>query len=398
MLDANDHREIGRKLDLFHFQEEAPGMVFWHPRGLPLYRMLEGIIGRHVRRDGFLEVRTPQLLRLPIWEASGHLAHSGQHMFVLREGPESFAVKPVSCPGHIEIFRRRAASYRDLPLRYAELGVVHRDEPSGTLHGLFRLRQFTQDDGHIFCMPEHVEAEVARFSRSLLELYRALGFADIEVFFASRPDDRVGSDESWDRAEQMLLRAAESAGLSLKPAPKSGAFYGPKLEFSLADRLGRAWQCGTMQLDLVLPERFDVSYVASSGARERPILLHRATFGSLERFLGILLEHHAGHMPAWLAPEQVIVLAVSGSENAYAERVVQALVDAGIRASLGGDAEETLARRVLAAHEAGAAYVAVVGAREARDGSINLRRGAEKREIPLADAVRELAEECRPPI
>jgi threonyl-tRNA synthetase len=398
MLDPSDHREIGRKLDLFHFQEEAPGMVFWHPKGLLLFRILEGIIARHVRRDGFSEVRTPQLLRLPVWETSGHLRHAG-HMFVFRgeSEAESFAIKPVSCPGHIEIFKRRAPSYRELPVRYAELGVVHRDEPSGTLHGLFRLRQFTQDDGHIFCADEHIEAEIARFASSLLKLYSALGFGALKVAFASRPDDRAGSDQSWDRAERLLQSAAEKADLVLDPAPKSGAFYGPKLEFSLADRLGRAWQCGTIQLDLLLPERFGAEYVGRSGARERPLLLHRATFGSLERFLGILLEQHEGKLPLWLAPDQVIVLPVAPSDQEYAERVAGAFAAAGVRAAI-ERADETLARRIVAAHEASAPYVAVVGAREASAESVNLRHAGEQRPLPLARALAEIAPGCQPPV
>lgn len=398
MLAPSDHRELAKKLDLFHFQEEAPGMVFWHPKGLTLFRCLEGIIARHVQRDGFQEVRTPQLLRLPVWEASGHLRHA-DHMFVFHgeNAAESFAIKPVSCPGHIEIFRRRAASYRDLPLRYAELGVVHRDEPSGTLHGLFRLRQFTQDDGHIFCQAHHVEAEVARFARSLLELYSALGFRELQVAFASRPDNRAGSDAEWDQAEAMLQRSAELAGLEPQPAPKSGAFYGPKLEFSLEDRLGRSWQCGTIQLDLLLPERFDISYVGSTGARERPLLLHRATFGSLERYLGILLEQHADRLPLWLAPEQLAVLPVAASEREYAERVVRAFSAVGVRASLDAG-EETLARRIFAAHEALVPVVAVVGAREAAAESVNLRSGSEQRLVPLREALAELSPQCQAPI
>ena len=287
MLAAEDHREIGRRLDLFHFQEEAAGMVFWHPRGYRTLRALQALIRRHAEADGFAEVQTPQLLRQPIWEMSGHWQHFRSNMFVMAD--DALAVKPVSCPGHLEILRRRAPSYRDLPLRYSELGLVHRNEPSGTLHGLFRLRQFTQDDGHVFCEADQVEAEVARFCRSLVELYVALGFERVEVSFASRPDERAGTDEVWDRSEGLLQQAAARAGLMPEHAPKAGAFYGPKLEFALPDRLGRRWQCGTIQLDLVLPERFDVAYVDRAGDRVRPIMLHRATLGSLERFLGVVL-------------------------------------------------------------------------------------------------------------
>jgi threonyl-tRNA synthetase len=397
MLDEKDHREIGKRLDLFHFQEEAPGMVFWHPRGLTLLGVLEELIRRQFRRDGFSEVRTPQLLRLSVWETSGHLAHQGQHMFVLHSEAESCAVKPVSCPGHMELFRRRAASYRELPLRFAELGLVHRKEPSGTLHGLFRLRQFTQDDGHVFCSAQHVQAEIARFARSLLEVYRAFGFSDSKVAFSSRPDERAGSDESWDLAERLLLEAAREAGLDPEAAPKAGAFYGPKLEFALADRLGRSWQCGTIQLDLVLPDRFDIQYVASSGQRVRPMVLHRATLGSLERFLGILLEQHAAALPPWLAPEQAVVLPVGADDAFYAAGVVDRLVRAGLRARA-DSRDEPLSRRVLAAHEAGAIWTIVLGPRERAGAAVSLRRGAARETLPLDAAVDQLVRECQLPL
>jgi threonyl-tRNA synthetase len=395
MLADNDHREIGRRLDLFHFQEEAAGMVFWHPRGYRTLRALEALIRRHAEADGFAEVRTPQLLRQPIWEASGHWQHFREGMFVM-EG-DALAVKPVSCPGHLEILRRRAPSYRDLPLRYSELGLVHRNEPSGTLHGLFRLRQFTQDDGHVFCEAAQVEAEVARFCRSLMQLYRALGFDGVEVSFASRPDDRAGSDEVWDRAEQLLQAAAAHAGLSPAQAPKAGAFYGPKLEFALPDRLGRRWQCGTIQLDLVLPERFDVEFVDAKGARQRPLMLHRATLGSLERFLGILLEQHDGRLPAWLAPDQIVIIPVEAEQHAYAARVEAAFKRAGLRAVC--DARpETLSRRIALAHEHAASYIAVVGRREADAGSLSVRGPAGQDVVGLSDAVARLVEACAPPL
>lgn len=395
MLADDDHREIGRRLDLFHFQEEAAGMVFWHPRGYRTLRALEELVRRHAAGDGFAEVRTPQLMRQPIWEASGHWQHFRSGMFCLED--DALAVKPVSCPGHLEILRRRAPSYRDLPLRYSELGLVHRNEPSGTLHGLFRLRQFTQDDGHVFCEVEQVEAEVARFCRSLVGLYAALGFAEVEVSFATRPDDRAGSDAVWDEAERLLSQAAARAELKPQLAPKAGAFYGPKLEFSLPDRLGRRWQCGTIQLDLVLPERFDVSYVDASGARQRPLMLHRATLGSLERFLGVVLEQHAGKLPGWLAPDQVVVIPIEADLAAYADEVVSALRGAGLRASA-DHRNESLARRVALAHEHGVPYVAVVGQRERGARSLSLRQTDVQRVLPLAEAVTALAELCAPPL
>jgi threonyl-tRNA synthetase len=395
MLADDDHREIGRRLDLFHFQEEAAGMVFWHPRGYRTLAALEALIRRHAASDGFAEVRTPQLLRQPIWEASGHWQHFKQNMFVLAD--DALAVKPVSCPGHLEILRRRAPSYRDLPLRYAELGLVHRNEPSGTLHGLFRLRQFTQDDGHVFCDLEQLEPEVARFCHSLVALYAALGFEGVEVRFASRPDERAGADEVLDTAERLLLSAAARAGLSPVLVPKGGAFYGPKLEFSLPDRLGRRWQCGTIQLDLVLPERFDVAYVDAAGARQRPLMLHRATLGSLERFLGIVLEQHGGHLPAWLAPEQIVVLPIEAEQHDYAREVQAELERAGLRAT-GDSSRETLARRVALAHEAAIPYVAVVGRREREARALSLRRAGEQRVLDLVEAARELVRACAPPL
>jgi threonyl-tRNA synthetase len=394
MLADDDHREIGRRMDLFHFQEEAAGMVFWHPRGYRTLRALEELVRRHAAADGFAEVRTPQLMRQPIWEASGHWQHFRSGMFCLED--DALAVKPVSCPGHLEILRRRAPSYRDLPLRYSELGLVHRNEPSGTLHGLFRLRQFTQDDGHVFCELEQVEEEVARFCRSLIDLYASLGFDEVEVSFATRPDDRAGSDAVWDQAEGLLSQAAARAELEPLLAPKAGAFYGPKLEFALPDRLGRRWQCGTIQLDLVLPERFDVSYVDASGARQRPLMLHRATLGSLERFLGVVLEQHGGQLPGWLAPDQCVVIPVEAEQASYGDEVVRELRHAGLRV-LADPRSESLARRVALAHEHGIPHVAVVGRREQAARSLSLRTNDAQRVLPLAEAVTELARLCAPP-
>jgi threonyl-tRNA synthetase len=395
MLDSDDHREIGRRLGLFHFQEEAAGMVFWHPRGYRTLRALEQLIRRHAEADGFAEVRTPQLLRQPLWEASGHWQHFRAGMFVLDQ--DAIALKPVSCPGHLEILRRRAPSYRELPLRYSELGLVHRHEPSGTLHGLFRLRQFTQDDGHVFCEEAQIEPEVARFCGSLLRLYAALGFERVEVGFATRPDDRAGSDEVWDRAEGLLQGAAERAGLALKHLPKAGAFYGPKLEFALPDRLGRSWQCGTIQLDLVLPERFDVEYVDAAGRKRRPLMLHRATLGSLERFLGIVLEQHRGHLPAWLAPDQVVVLPVGGAQHAYAREVAAQLQRAGLRAICDAR-DESLARRIALAHELAIPFVCVVGQREQQASSVSLREGEAPSVLSLPNALQRLRPLCSPPL
>ncbi len=370
-------------------------MVFWHPRGYRTLRALEQLIRRHAEADGFAEVRTPQLLRQPIWEASGHWQHFRAGMFVLDD--DAVALKPVSCPGHLEILRRRAPSYRDLPLRYSELGLVHRNEPSGTLHGLFRLRQFTQDDGHVFCEESQVEPEVARFCASLLALYAALGFEQVEVGFATRPDERAGSDAVWDRAEQLLQNAAARARLVPKLLPKAGAFYGPKLEFSLPDRLGRSWQCGTIQLDLVLPERFDVEYVDAGGGRRRPLMLHRATLGSLERFLGIVLEQHGGRLPTWLAPDQVAVLPVGVAQHDYAHEVAEQLKRAGLRA-LCDTGDESLARRIALSHEQAVPFMCVVGQREQSARSVSLREGETQSVLPLEQALQSLQARCAPPL
>lgn len=396
MLDEHDHRALGQRLDLFHLQEEAPGMVFWHPRGLILYRLLEAHVRRRMEAEGYREVRTPQLFSQPLWERSGHWENYRENMFLVEDGERHLAVKPVSCPGHIELVQRMAPSYRDLPLRLGEFGLCHRSEPSGALHGLFRLRQFTQDDGHIFCLEDQVVEEVVRFVRSLRAFYASFGFSEVQVAFSSRPPVRAGEDSVWDKAEALLLAAAREAGLECLNQPGQGAFYGPKLEFILKDRLGREWQCGTLQLDLVLPERFNLHYVDASGARRRPVMLHRALLGSLERFIGILLEHHGGALPAWLAPEQVVVAPVGEGALAYAERLASRLREAGCRVRVDGRGE-SLSRKVAEAHEAGVPWLAVVGAREVEAGSVRLRqRGGQQKDAPWEQAVAELVAECRP--
>ncbi len=396
MLDPNDHRSLGQRLDLFHLQEEAPGMVFWHPRGWKLYRLLEEHVRQRMQREGYLEVRSPQIYSQPLWERSGHWENFRENMFLVEDGERHLAVKPVSCPGHIELVQRMAPSYRDLPLRLGEFGLVHRSEPGGALHGLFRLRQFTQDDGHIFCAEDQVRQEVVHFARSLREFYASFGFDEVEVAFSGRPEARAGADALWDKAESWLLSAAQEAGLECRMQPGQGAFYGPKLEFVLKDRLGRAWQCGTIQLDLVLPERFDLRYVDASGARVRPVMLHRALLGSLERFIGVLLEHHGGALPAWLAPEQVVVAPVGEAAVGYAERFAARLREAGCR--VGVDARgESLSRKIVDAHGAGVPWVVVVGNREVESGGVRLRqRDGAQRDLPWDAAVAELVAACRP--
>src|SRR6478752_1974965 len=391
MLESSDHRILGQQLDLFHLQEEAPGMVFWHPRGYALYRALESAVRSWTVASGFEEVRTPELLRSAIWEQSGHWENFRQHMFAFSDEGKSAAMKPVNCPGHAQIVKKRSLSHRDLPLRLSEFGIVHRDEPSGVLHGLLRLRQFTQDEAD-------VEQEVARFCSSLYDFYRSLGFDEIAVNFATRPAQRAGSDAVWDRSERALESAARRAGLRCQVKPGEGAFYGPKLEFELSDRHGRRWQCGTIQLDFVLPERFELYYDDSSGARVRPAMLHRAMVGSLERFLGILLEHHEGRLPPWLAPEQVRVLPVHHEQRPYAEEVLTRLREKGLRAALGGS-NESLGRRIAAAHGLRVPLLWIVGALEVSERSVTERGQSDKRvALPLLDAINRAQLACAPPV
>jgi threonyl-tRNA synthetase len=396
MLEDNDHRKIAQRLDLLHWQEEAPGMVFWHPRGLVLYRLLEHAARVHCEAQGYLEVKTPQILRKPIWQASGHWQHFGAGMFRVEDDELEAAVKPVSCPGHIQIVNSRPPSYRELPIRLSELGVVHRDEPSGTLHGLLRLKQFTQDDGHVFCTLEQAEAEVERFCRALPKFYAAFGFDKVSLAFSTRPADRAGDDALWDRAEAALEAVLKRLCVAYALQPGAGAFYGPKLELLLRDRAGREWQCGTIQFDLVMPERFDVRYVDASGERKRAVMLHRALYGSLERFLGIVLEQYGAALPAWLAPEQVVVIPVAEAHAAWANEVVRALRSAGLRVR--ADArEESLARRIAQAHHTAVPFVAVVGARELAAGTVAMRAGDEQLVLPLVDAIVQLQQRCAMP-
>lgn len=397
VLDAHDHRALGPRLGLFHLQEDAPAMVFWHPRGLILARALEDAARRRASADGYSEVRTPQLLRQPIWEKSGHWQHFRHGMFAVADEGCGAALKPVSCPGHIQIAQRSALSYRDLPLRLCEFGLCHRDEPSGTLHGLFRLRQFTQDDGHVFCAPDQITAEIVRFCQGARRFYAGFGFEEFAVGLSTRPPERVGDDALWDRAEAQLAAAAREAGLEYVVQPGEGAFYGPKLEFSLRDRLGRSWQCGTIQLDFNLPERFGLHYVDEAGQRRRPAMLHRAIYGSLERFLALVLEHHAGALPAWLAPVQVVVAPVAPAQHAAAQAAVVELRAAGVRVEL-DDRRETLARRVAEAHAQGVPMLAVIGAREASREALTLRIRDEQQVLPRAQAVAQIARDCAPPV
>ena len=329
--EKRDHRKLGRQLDLFHLQDEAPGMVFWHPKGWSMWQVVEQYMRGIYRDNGYLEVRCPQILDRALWEKSGHWENFRDNMFMTESEKRDFAVKPMNCPGHVLIFNADLRSYRDLPLRYGEFGMCHRNEPSGALHGLMRVRGFTQDDGHIFCTEEQIEAEVTRFNRLALDVYRAFGFDAVTIKLALRPDQRLGDDATWERAEGALRDALRACGVDFSELPGEGAFYGPKIEYHLKDSLGRSWQCGTMQVDFQMPGRLGAEYVAADDTRRVPVMLHRAIVGSLERFIGILIEHHAGAMPLWLAPVQAVVLTITDRQHAYASDVANALRGAGLR-------------------------------------------------------------------
>ncbi len=332
--EKRDHRRLGKQLDLFHLQDEAPGMIFWHPKGWALWQEIEQYMRRVYRDNGYQEVRCPQILDRTLWEKSGHWANFHKNMFTTESESRDFAIKPMNCPGHVQIFNQGIKSYRDLPVRYGEFGSCHRNEPSGALHGVMRVRGFTQDDGHIFCTEAQIQSEVADFIELLRRVYRDFGFTDIQYKLATRPEQRVGSDDIWDKSEAALRIALEQAGVDFETLPGEGAFYGPKIEFHLRDSIGRTWQCGTIQADFSMPGRLDASYVAEDNTRQTPVMLHRAILGSLERFIGILIEHYAGAMPLWLAPVQAVVMNISEGQAEYATSVVKTMKDQGFRVEL----------------------------------------------------------------
>jgi len=329
--EKRDHRRLGKQMDLFHFQEEAPGMVFWHDRGWQLYRLVEGYIRKQLEQHDYHEVHTPQVLDRSLWERSGHWDKFGDMIFTTNSENRDYAVKPMNCPGHVQIFNQGLKSYRDLPYRLSEFGIVHRNEPSGTLHGLMRARRFVQDDAHIFCTENQLQAEVAALIELTFAVYAEFGFENIELALSTRPEKRVGSDEAWDKAEEGLKVALENKGLAYKLQPGEGAFYGPKIEFTLRDSLDRTWQCGTIQVDFSMPGRLDASYISEEGNREVPVMIHRAILGSLERFIGILIEHHGGNFPLWLAPIQAVILNITDAQAEYAQKVQKFLQDEGLR-------------------------------------------------------------------
>jgi threonyl-tRNA synthetase len=391
-----DHRRLGRELDLFHLQEAAVGSVFWHPKGWTLFRIIENYMRRRLDAAGYLEVRSPQLLDRSLWEASGHWEKFHENMFIAESRDEKIlALKPMSCPAHVLIFRHRLRSYRELPMRLAEFGSCHRNEPSGALHGIMRVRAFTQDDAHIFCAEDEVVPEAIAFCELLLSVYRDFGFSEVAVKFADRPTVRAGSDAVWDRAEAALRHAVEAAGLDYTLNPGEGAFYGPKLEFALCDALGRDWQCGTLQLDFVMPGQLGASYVGEDGARHVPVMLHRAILGSFERFIGVLIEHYAGRLPLWLAPVQIVVATVVSDAAGYAAEVVRGCTASGLRAVLDAG-NDKISYKIREHSLAKVPIMLVVGQREAAGRSVMMRRlgGTDQEALALGDAVARLAREA----
>ncbi|HJV85717.1 MAG TPA: threonine--tRNA ligase [Noviherbaspirillum sp.] len=332
--EKRDHRKLGKALDLFHFQDEAPGLIFWHPKGWTIWQQVEQYMRRVYQENGYQEVKAPQILDRALWEKTGHWENYRENMFVTESENRSYALKPMNCPGHVQIYNSDLRSYRDLPLRFGEFGQCHRNEASGALHGLMRVRGFTQDDGHIFCTEEQIESEVTSFHQQAMQVYKDFGFSDISIKIALRPDNRIGSDETWDRAEEMLRAALRACGVSWTELPGEGAFYGPKIEYHLKDSLGRPWQVGTMQVDFSMPGRLGSEYVAEDNTRKVPVMLHRAIVGSLERFVGILIENHAGALPLWLAPVQLAILNISDAQADYAQKVAQNLKKQGFRVRL----------------------------------------------------------------
>jgi len=397
--EKRDHRRLGREMDLFHFQEEAPGAVFWHSKGWTLFQALIGYMRRRQQAWGYVEVNSPDMLDRALWEQSGHWEKFAENMYITETPDERvYCCKPMNCPGHVQIFKHGLKSYRDLPLRIAEFGKVHRYEPSGALHGLLRVRHFTQDDAHIFCTEDQITEECVRLNEQMLSIYRDFGFEDVVIKFADRPTKRVGSDDVWDKAEAALKRAVEAAGLQYEFNPGEGAFYGPKLEYVLRDAIGRDWQCGTIQVDLNMPMRLGAFYIGPDGEKTVPVMIHRAMFGSLERFTAILIEHHAGHLPLWLAPVQVMVAPIVSDADAYAMKVLDALKRAGLRAEA-DLRNEKINYKVREHSLAKVPVMFVVGKREAEEGTVSVRRlGSQQQQVlPLDAAIKGIAAEAVPP-
>jgi threonyl-tRNA synthetase len=396
--EKRDHRKLGKQLDLFHLQDEAPGMVFWHPNGWIIWQQVEQYMRRMLERHGYREVRTPQVMDRTLWERSGHWENYRDLMFTTESEKRDYAVKPMNCPGHVQIFNQGIKSYRDLPLRLAEFGSCHRNEPSGALHGIMRVRGFVQDDAHIFCTEEQVQSEAAAFIDLLQRIYRDFGFEEILIKLATRPFKRIGAEESWDRAETALGQALDDKGLPWQVSPGEGAFYGPKIEFSLKDSIGRVWQCGTLQLDFALPGRLGAEYVAEDNSRRTPVMLHRAILGSMERFIGILIEHHAGAMPLWLAPVQVGVLNISEGQRTYAADVAERLREAGLRV-MPDLRNEKITYKIREHSIQKLPYQLIVGDKEvAADAvAVRTRGGGDLGQMPVQALVERLRAEAAPP-
>ena len=397
--EKRDHRRLGRELDLFHMQEEAVGSIFWHPRGWSLYREIEAHVRRRLEDGNYKEVKTPQLIDRSLWEASGHWDKFRENMFTAdSEDDRTLALKPMNCPGHVQIYKQGLKSYRDLPIRMAEFGSCHRNEPSGALHGIMRVRAFTQDDAHIFCSEDQITSESIIFCDLLRKIYKDFGFEDVRVKFSDRPGVRAGDDETWDRAEEALKNACEAAGLETTLNPGEGAFYGPKLEFVLRDAIGRDWQCGTLQVDFVLPERLDANYIASDGSKKRPVMLHRAILGSMERWIGILIEQYAGRFPIWLAPVQAVITTITGDNDDYAYKVLEECKKVGLRAAV-DVRNEKINYKIREHSNAKIPVILVVGTKEQENETVAVRRlGGKSQEIlALDDAVNTLLKEATPP-
>ena len=393
--EKRDHRKLGKQLDLFHLQDEAPGMVFWHPRGWTLWQVIEQHMRRELTAAGYQEVKTPQIMDKTFWEKSGHWANYKDNMFLTSSEKRDYAVKPMNCPGHVQIFNHGLRSYNDLPMRLAEFGSCHRNEPSGALHGLMRVRGFVQDDAHIFCTEDQIAEETRAFNQLVMKIYRQFGFHDVSIKLSLRPEKRAGSDEIWDKAEQGLRDALTACGVTWQELPGEGAFYGPKVEYHIKDALGRSWQCGTIQLDFVLPERLDAEYVTRDNNRARPVMLHRAILGSLERFIGILIEQHAGSFPLWLAPVQMVVMNITEKQADYCREVVAKLQAAGFRAEL-DLRNEKIGYKIRDNSSQRYPYQIVVGDKEMENGQVAVRKKAEDLgSLKVEDFIERLLEEMK---
>ncbi len=392
--EKRDHRKLAKTLDLFHIQEEAPGSVFWHPKGWSLYQTVQNYMAEKQLQHGYQEIKTPQLVDISLWERSGHASKFGDDMFTLQTDDRNYAVKPMNCPCHVQVYNQGLKSYRDLPLRLAEFGSCHRNELSGSLHGLMRVRSFVQDDGHIFCTEEQVQSEVKLFIDFLHDVYRDFGFNEVIYKLSTRPEQRVGKDEDWDRAEQALEQALNDNELDWELQPGEGAFYGPKIEFSLKDCIGRVWQCGTMQVDFSMPGRLDAEYVAEDGSKKVPVMLHRATLGSLERFLGILIEQHAGALPLWLAPTQIVLATIVSDADAYALQVATQLREDGFRVEL-DTRNEKISYKVREHSLQKVPVILCLGKREAQENTVAVRRFGSKQQtiVSVADLLESLQQE-----